>query len=49
LFAKFDEIQVMQLEKELISFDPHSFKIIDEYLDHLKELQLKLGECGKNF
>lgn len=33
----------------LISLDPLSFKIIEEYLAHIKELQLKLGECGKDF
>jgi hypothetical protein len=49
LFDKVDEIQVMQLEKELISLDPHSFERIEDYLAHVKEMQLKLGECGKNF
>jgi hypothetical protein len=39
----------MQLEKELISLDPHSFHIIEDYLAPVKELQLKLGECGKNY
>jgi hypothetical protein len=39
----------MQLEKELISLDPHSFDIIEDYLACVKELQLKLGECGKNY
>jgi hypothetical protein len=39
----------MQLEKELIYFDPHSFDIIEDYLAHVKELQLKLGEYGKNY
>jgi hypothetical protein len=40
---------VMQLEKELISLDPHSFDRIEDYLVCVKELQLKLGECGKNY
>ena len=39
----------MQLEKELISLDPHSFERIEDYMDHLKVLWLKLGECGKDF
>jgi hypothetical protein len=38
----------MQLEKYLISLDPHSFDRID-YLAHVKELQLKFGEYGKYF
>lgn len=49
LFEKVDESQVMQIDKELISLDPHSFERIEEYLFHIKELQLKLGECGKEF
>jgi hypothetical protein len=39
----------MQLEKELISLDPHSFERMEDYLVCVKELQLKLGECGKNY
>jgi hypothetical protein len=39
----------MQLEKELISLDPHFFDIIEDYLVRVKELQLKLGECGNNY
>lgn len=39
----------MQIEKELISLYPHSFYRIEYYLSHLKEIQLKLGECGKDF
>jgi hypothetical protein len=38
----------MHLEKELISLNPHSFDIMEDYLVCVKELQLKLGECGKN-
>lgn len=49
LFNKVDEIRVMQLEKELIALDPHSFEKIEDYLAHLKELQQKLGKCGKGF
>ena len=49
LFDKVDESHIMQLEKELISLYPHSFDIIEEYLACLKEFQLKLGECGKNY
>jgi hypothetical protein len=49
LFDKFDESQVIQLDKELISLDPHSFERIEDYLVHVKGLKLKLGECGKNF
>ena len=39
----------MQIEKELTSLDPHSFERIEYYLAHIKELQLKLGECEKGF
>jgi hypothetical protein len=39
----------MQLEKELISLYPHSFDKMEEYLAHVKELQLKSGECGKDY
>ena len=39
----------MQIENELISLDPHFFERIDDYLAHVKDLQLKLGDCGKNF
>jgi hypothetical protein len=38
----------MQIEKEVISLDPHSFERIKNYLAHVKDLQLKLGECGKD-
>ena len=39
----------MQIEKELISLDPHSFESIEYYLARIKELHLKLGECEKGF
>ena len=39
----------MKIEKELISLDPHSFERIEDYLACVKELMLKLGECGKGF
>jgi hypothetical protein len=39
----------MQLEKELISLDPHSFQRMEDYLVCVKKLQLKLGDCGKNY
>ena len=39
----------MQLEKELISFNPRFFDTIEDYLACVKELQLKLGECGNNY
>jgi hypothetical protein len=42
VFDKVDEIQVLQIEKELISLDTHSFDKIEEYLAHAKEIQLKL-------
>jgi len=29
--------------------DPLYFERIEYYLSHVKELQLKLGECGKDF
>jgi hypothetical protein len=49
LFDKVDESQVIKIEKVLISLNPHSFETIEDYLAGVKELQLKLGECGKNF
>jgi hypothetical protein len=33
----------------LISLNPLSFDKIEDYLACVKELQLKLGECGKDF
>jgi len=48
-FYKSNQSHVMQLEKELISLNPHSFNTIEDYLAHVKELKLKLGECGKNY
>jgi hypothetical protein len=39
----------MQSEKELISLNPHSFDKMEDYLSHVKELQLKLEECGKKY
>jgi hypothetical protein len=39
----------MQLEKELIFLDPHSFERMEDSLACVKELQLKLGECGKKY
>ena len=38
----------MKIEKELISLDPHSFERIEDYLARFKEMQLKLGKCGKD-
>lgn len=38
LSDKGDESQVMQIEKQLISLDPHSFERIEEYLSCVKEL-----------
>jgi hypothetical protein len=32
LFDRVDEIHIMQLEKELISLNPHSFDKIEDYL-----------------
>jgi hypothetical protein len=49
LFDRVDESHVMQLEKELISLDPHSFERMEDYLACVKELQLKLSECGENY
>jgi hypothetical protein len=39
----------VQLEKDLISLNPHSFERIEEYLVHVKEMRLKLGEWGESF
>jgi hypothetical protein len=48
-FNRVDESHIMQFEKELISLDPHSFDIIDDYLTCVQELHLKLGKCGNNY
>ena len=39
----------MQIEKYFTSLKPLSFDKIEDYLAHIKELHLKLGECGKDF
>ena len=39
----------MHIEKELISLELLSFDLIKDYLACVKELQIKLGECGKDF
>ena len=39
----------MQIEKESISLEPLSFDWIEDYLDRIKELQLNLGDYGKDF
>jgi hypothetical protein len=39
----------MQLEKELISLDPHSFERKEDYLAPVKELHLKLIECKETY
>jgi hypothetical protein len=39
----------MQLEKELISLDPHSFKRMEDYLVCVKEIQFMLSECGEKY
>jgi len=49
LFDRVDERNFMKLEKELIFLNPHYFDKIEDYLVCLKEMQLKLGECGKNY
>jgi len=33
----------------LISLDPNSFDRMEDYLACVKKIQLKLGECGKNY
>jgi hypothetical protein len=48
LFDKVDESEVMRLEKEFIVL-MYSFERIEDYLMHVKEPQLKLGETWKNF
>jgi len=35
--------------KNIIFMNHRSFKRIEEYLAHVKELQPKFGECGKHF
>jgi hypothetical protein len=49
MFDRVNKIHIMQLEKELISLDPHYFDKMEDYLAHVKELQLKLSECGKKY
>ena len=49
MFGRVDKIHIMQLEKELISLDPQSFERMEDYLALVKELQLKLSECGKKY
>jgi hypothetical protein len=49
LFNQVDKSHIMQLEKELISLDPNSFERMEEYLARVKEIQLKLRECGDNY
>jgi hypothetical protein len=49
LFNIVDESHIMNIEKESVSLNPHSFQKIEDYLAHVKELTLKLGECGKNY
>ena len=49
LFDKVTKSRVMKIDKELVSIRPHSFENIEYYLACIKELQLKLGECGKFF
>ena len=39
----------MEIEKYLISLEPISFERIDDYLDCIKELQLKLGDRDRYF
>ena len=49
MFDQVKESHVMQIEKALISLDTHSFERIEDYLDRIKELQIKFGEWGKGF
>ena len=41
--------EVMHIEKYLISLEPLSFDQIEDCIARIKEIQLKLGECGKDF
>jgi hypothetical protein len=49
LFDQVDGSHIMQLDKAFISLNPHSLDIIEEYLEHVKEIWLKLGECVNNY
>ena len=49
LLDKIDKSQVMWNKKELISLDHDSCERVEDYLACVKELQLKLGECGMDF
>jgi hypothetical protein len=49
LFNKVNEIHIMQMDKELISLNPHSFDIIEYYLTWVNELEFKFNICGKNY
>jgi hypothetical protein len=39
----------MQLVKELISLDHHSFDRMEEYLACVNEIHMQLGKCGNNY
>jgi hypothetical protein len=37
------------LDKDLIFLDPHSFDKKEDYSAHVKEIHLKLAECGNKY
>ena len=39
----------MQIQKELITLDPCSFKRFEDYLIYTKDMKFKLGEPWKDF
>jgi len=40
---------VMQLVKQLISLDPHSFDRMEEYLACVNKIHMQFGKCGNNY
>ena len=49
LFDKTNETHIIHIVKQLIYLDRLSFEQTEDDLAHLKGVQLKLGECKKDF
>lgn len=49
LLNKIDESQFMQIEKELLSLNPHSIEWIEDYLAPIKEMKLNWVNVGRHF
>ena len=46
IFGKIDEMKAHQIENELISLSPSSFKSLQLYFSKFKALLLQLKQCG---